>query len=110
MPKVNCKCILLAPPIVIVANMKFPRPRTLVTNEYPDITDDQPTLFRDVIENLIYPQPNSDMDAYINSSIEFLKNQQKTQRQMLKLNSIQINSSLSFVYIIIPPPLEKLNA
>ena len=51
MPKVNCKCILLAPPIVIVANMKFPRPRTLVTNEYPDITDDQPTLFRDVIDN-----------------------------------------------------------
>jgi dUTPase len=108
MPKVNCKCILLAPPIVIVANMKFPRPRTLVTNEYPDITDDQPTLFRDVIENLIYPQPNSDMEAYINSSIEFLKNQQKTQRQMLKLNSIQINSSLSFVYIIIPPSTRKI--
>ncbi len=37
-----------------VHSMKFPKPKNLTINEYPDLDTPQPELFKDLINNLIY--------------------------------------------------------
>ena len=52
--------------------MKFPRPRTLTENEYPDITESQPILLRKLVCELINPLPNTPYDKYIDETIKFV--------------------------------------
>ena len=40
-------------------SMKFPRPRTLLKNEYPDMEVDQLEIFRKLVLELVYPEPGS---------------------------------------------------
>jgi len=53
--------------------MKFARSRTLLENSYPDLDESQPTLLRKLVQDVVNPKDQSDMSAYINSTIEFLK-------------------------------------
>ncbi|RPH77636.1 MAG: hypothetical protein EHM77_07770, partial [Planctomycetaceae bacterium] len=88
--------------------MKFPRPRILLENEYPDLTDSQPELFHDMVTNFVHPEPESSIDNYINSTVEFLKNQQRQKQLSAKLNNVNLANNLFFVYLTLPPNKEKI--
>ena len=47
--------------------MKFPKPRELKNNDYPDLQEDEPTLFRNLIQ-MALPAKNSEMDMYVGDS------------------------------------------
>ena len=87
--------------------MKFPRPKTLVTNEYPDLKITQPALFADLVQNFEHPTPLSHMDSYISASIDFLKHEQKLKSSKLHLHATRIGAELSFIYLTIPPLSDK---
>jgi len=79
--------------------LKFPRPRILLENQYPDLTDDLPTVVKSIIKT-VKPEENSDLDQYINSSIKFLKDQQRL-KQSIEVNQCIIGSNLYFIPITI---------
>ena len=56
--------------------MKFPKPRNLTENSYPDLTEDQPTLLNKLVQ-AIKPIENSAYDQYIDSTIAFIKSKSK---------------------------------
>ena len=58
--------------------MKFPRPRVLLQNDYPDLIESQPELVKSLIET-VKPPENSPMDEYLKASIDFLKKQKGKQ-------------------------------
>jgi hypothetical protein len=39
--------------------MKFPKPKKLTKNEYPDLLTPQPELFKELINEIIYPKEGS---------------------------------------------------
>ena len=45
--------------------MKFPKPRTLLKNEYPDLNINPPELYRKLIKEIVYPEPGSIRDRYL---------------------------------------------
>ncbi len=51
--------------------MKFPKPRELKNNEYPDLQEDEPTLLRNLMQ-LARPSEGSHIDMYLNSTIKFV--------------------------------------
>lgn len=64
------------PEIRVPANysMKFPKPKQLVENEYPDLDMTQPELIKHFVQNIVFPSENSLMDKYIYQTIVALKN------------------------------------
>ena len=44
--------------------MKFPKPRELKNNEYPDLQEDEPTLLKNLME-LAKPSEGSHIDMYL---------------------------------------------
>ena len=89
--------------------MKFPRPRELTNNEYPELQEDEPTLFRNLIQ-MALPAKNSEMDMYIDSTIRFVKEKQKKKARQVKLNNVALENNLYFVDITFPPSTEKFKA
>jgi hypothetical protein len=83
--------------------MKFPRPRKLEINEYPDLTTTQPELLKYMVNNFISPPPGSDIATYIDQTIQFLKTQHKEKTIATRVNNININRTLPFVSMKIPP-------
>ena len=61
--------------------MKFPKPRHLLKNEHPDLVVDQPTIFKKLINEIIYPEKNSKKDRYIEETIKFLKDKAKIKQK-----------------------------
>jgi len=61
--------------------MKFPKPRNLTENSYPDLTEDQPTLLNKLVQ-AIKPIENSAYDQYIDSTIAFIKSKSKEDSKM----------------------------
>jgi predicted aspartyl protease len=53
--------------------MKFPKPKNLVSNDYPDIDITQPELLRQFVQNYVHPKENSYMVKYYSRTIEVLK-------------------------------------
>jgi hypothetical protein len=66
--------------------MKFPKPRTLTQNSYPDSPTPQPTLFKELVTEIIYPIEGSPRDQYIKETINQLKQQSKKKSKTIKLN------------------------
>ena len=89
--------------------MKFPRPRELTNNEYPELQEEEPTLFRNLIQ-MALPAKNSEMDMYIDSTIRFVKERQKKKARQVKLNNAAVGNNLYFVDITFPPSTEKFKA
>ena len=87
--------------------MKFPRPKNLLLNEYPDLTTGQPELFSELMQQFVHPLPQSNMESYITASIDFLKNEQKIITTKIQLNTTKIGVELSFI-VTIPPSTLKL--
>jgi hypothetical protein len=78
--------------------MKFPKPKQLVENEYPDLDMTQPELIKHFVQNIVFPTENSLMDKYIYQTIVALKNakqekaKEKAQKKKGK-NSVSVNVS-----------------
>ena len=107
-PPLKCSCSPLPPSHVTLDNMKFPKPRTLLQNEYPDLIVSQPDLFKDMVINFNKPPVDSEMDTYIDASIQHLKTLHKQKQNKLKVNNLSVSSRLSYVYITIPPNKNKI--
>jgi hypothetical protein len=73
--KLACDCSIQNTEKILVNMMKFPRPRKLEINEYPDLTTTQPELLKYMVNNFISPPPGSDIATYIDQTIQFLKTQ-----------------------------------
>jgi hypothetical protein len=50
-------------------SMKFPKPKQLVENEYPDLDMTQPELIKHFVQDIVFPTENSLMDKYIYQTI-----------------------------------------
>jgi predicted aspartyl protease len=87
--------------------MKFPRPRQLLNNSYPDLAIDQPQLIHRMINQVVNPQEHSDQEDYIQSSITYLKNQQKLKNSTAAINSTSVNNQLFYVDVSFPPKNQK---
>ena len=54
--------------------MKFPKPKILEDNPYPDINATQPELLHNLVQNFVNPAEKTPMDSYLQNTIEYLKN------------------------------------
>jgi dUTPase len=81
--------------------LKFPKPKVLEDNLYPDDTTSVPLLFKKMI-TLINPPHNDPMDTYINTTIEHVKAVKKLS-SVTALNNCTITGNLFFVNIIFEP-------
>ncbi|RPH78852.1 MAG: hypothetical protein EHM77_06535, partial [Planctomycetaceae bacterium] len=77
--------------------MKFPKPRVLEENTFPDLTLTQPDLFKKMIRDKVFPNLGTKMDIYFDSTIRFLKEKAKEKTQNLKVNYKKLNKKLYFM-------------
>jgi hypothetical protein len=103
-----CNCSIQNTENILVNMMKFPRPRKLEINEYPDLTTTQPELLKYMVNNFISPPPGSDIATYIEKTIQFLRTQHKEKTAAARVNNININRTLPFVSMKIPPLQESI--
>ena len=87
--------------------MKFPKPRNLTENSYPDLTEDQPTLLNKLVQ-AIKPIENSAYDQYIDSTIAFIKSKSKKNSKNAKLYNAIVGKKLFFVMAIFPNAKEAI--
>ncbi len=87
--------------------MKFPKPRILTKNEYPDLKTPQPDLFKELINEIIYPEEGSARERYLQQTIDDLKERSKKKNKAIKLNQLFINRRLYYINICIQPRGEK---
>ena len=87
--------------------MKFPKPRNLTENSYPDLTEDQPTLLNKLVQ-AIKPKENLAYDRYIDSSIAFVKSKSKENSKNAKLYQAIVGKKLFFVMAIFPNAKEAI--
>ena len=80
--------------------MKFPKPRVLEENPYPDHNATQPELLHNLVHNFINPADNSPMDSYLKNSIQYLKDLQRT-KGTVKINNYSVGSNLYFTNVTI---------
>ncbi len=84
-------------------SMKFPKPRILTKNEYPDLKTPQPELFKELINEIIYPEEGSARERYLQQTIDDLKERSKKKSKAIKLNQLFINRRLYYINICIEP-------
>ena len=77
-------------------SMKFPKPKHLVINEYPDLDITQPELLRQFVQNYVHPKENSYMDRYISRTIEVLK-QAKSKKAKEKARKKALNNNIKLL-------------
>ncbi len=74
--------------------MKFPKPRHLLTNDYPDLTEDQPTILKKLVTQIINPEPNSQQAEYIDATIKYIKKQGEETTKKLKLFNVNVGRNV----------------
>ena len=85
----------------ILSNMmKFPKPRVLEENLYPDLNATQPELLHNLVHNFIRPPDNSPMDSYLKNTIQYLKDLQKS-KGTVKINNYSVGPNLFFTNVTI---------
>ena len=89
--------------------MKFPKPRELKNNDYPDLQEDEPTLLRNLIQ-LARPSEGSHIYMYLDSTIKYVKEKQRKKANEVRLNNAAFGNNLYFVDITFPPSTEKFKA
>jgi hypothetical protein len=73
----------------ISANMmKFPRPRQLLINEFPDMNSTQPEIVQSILKS-VNPSHETEMDHFLQTAVDYLKQQER-----LKLSKVSVNLSL----------------
>jgi dUTPase len=88
--------------------LKFPRPRTLTINEYPDLVEDEPVLMQKLITQLINPLKSTDMDEYIKSTISYIKGKSDQNTKKTRLFNTKVGKKLFYVKITFPPSEEEI--
>jgi hypothetical protein len=88
--------------------MKFPRPRILVSNEFPDLLQDQPKILQDLVSKIAKPTPNSPEDKYMDETIEFIKKKAAQQNKKIKLYHTHVGKKLFYVNMTIPPHTDNI--
>jgi hypothetical protein len=83
--------------------MKFPKPKKLTKNEYPDLLTPQPELFKELINEIIYPKEGSARERYLKETIDTLKENSKKKAKKLKLNQLFVNRKLYYINMCIQP-------
>ena len=78
--------------------MKFPRPKILEHNPYPDIDATQPELLHNLVQNFVKPKEKSPMDSYLQNTIEYLKSIQRN-KGTVKINNYSVGTNLFFTDI-----------
>jgi hypothetical protein len=68
--------------------MKFPRPRQLLVNEFPDLNSTQPEIVQSILKT-VNPSQESEMDNFLQTAIDYLKQQER-----LKASEVSVNLSL----------------
>jgi hypothetical protein len=71
--------------------MKFPKPRYLVANDYPDLKESQPDLIKRLVQEIVYPKEGTEMQKYLDQSVEFLKPQQKERARKASQKITKVN-------------------
>jgi hypothetical protein len=69
----------------------------LLDNEFPDLNIDHPSLIKSIVDT-VKPECNSATDIYIDSTIQFLK-QQSRNRTIALNNTVTLGRNLPFAYI-----------
>jgi hypothetical protein len=62
-------------------SMKFPKPKHLTENEYPDLEISQPELIKHFVQDIVYPKENSPMCKYIEQTVLYLKETKSNKAQ-----------------------------
>ena len=88
--------------------MKFPKPRHLTVNEYPDLPEDQPTIIRKLVQSGIKPNPATPEADYIEATIAYIKQKSKESAKKVTLYSTNVGRKLYFVTITFPPSTEPV--
>ena len=83
--------------------MKFPKPRHLTINEYPDLLEDQPTILQNLVQKCIKPKEHSDENEYIIATIRYIKKKEDDTSRRLRLYSTNVGQKLFFVAMTLPP-------
>ena len=83
--------------------MKFPKPRTLSFNDHDDLATPQPKLFKELVNDIIFPPEGSPRDRYLQSTIDDLKERSRKKSKAIKLNQLFINRQLYFLNICLNP-------
>ncbi|MFN9905973.1 MAG: hypothetical protein ACK56F_07595, partial [bacterium] len=84
-------------------SMKFPKPRTLSLNDHDDLSTPQPKLFKELVNDIIFPPEGSPRDRYLQSTIDDLKERSRKKSKAIKLNQLFINRQLYFLNICLNP-------
>ena len=84
-----------------VHSMKFPKPRTLVVNDYPDSVQSDPEMLQKLVQDILKPDDDSPLGKYIESSILFLKEQkkkrlEKAETKINRLDNTELSRKLYF--------------
>jgi predicted aspartyl protease len=91
----------------IFVNVKFPKPRTVINNEYPDLIISDPLLLQTIIYSS-NPPIDSDHDKYIQRTIDYLKSERN--KQQVSINYV-LGNKLCFIPLIFeqsPHPIQAL--
>ncbi|MEG1725637.1 MAG: reverse transcriptase domain-containing protein, partial [Anaerovoracaceae bacterium] len=83
-------------------SMKFAKPKTLIVNEYPDILQTMPQLFKEIVSNVIRPPENSPLSKFHDMSVTYLKDQKrdrakKAQQKLVGVNFTELGRTLYFI-------------
>jgi len=87
--------------------MKFPKPRELKNNEYPDLQEDEPTLLRNLMQ-LARPSEGSHIDMYLNSTIKFVKEKQRKKGKRGQAEQCSLRKQSLFCRHNIPPVYREI--
>jgi hypothetical protein len=79
--------------LVSFYSMKFPNPKQLFENEYPDLNLMQPELIKHFVQDIAYPQANSLMDKYITQTIDYMKNAKKARLDEKNKKKVKNNNT-----------------
>ena len=83
--------------------MKFPKPKVLRKNDRADLTTPQPQLFRELVNDLIFPPEGSPRDKYIQKTIDDLKERSRKKTKSVKINKLFVNRKLYYINICVEP-------
>ena len=83
--------------------MKFPKPRSLRNNDRADLTTPQPQLFRELVNDLIFPPEGSPRDLYIQRTIDDLKERSRKKNKKVKINKLFVNRKLYYMNLCLEP-------
>jgi len=101
-------CPCQSAPIAHTNMMKFPKPRQLTINSYPDLEEDQPAILNKLVTTTVKPPAQSKEDEYLEATIKYIKKREKENNTKIKLYNANVGRKLFFAHIAFPPSEEEI--